>query len=228
MKVWTKSGAIGLLAVGGLLVSATTWARDREYVVTITNVTRAGGQQFTPILVATHTDSVDLFTLGSAASPQLATLAEEGDTGPLAALLRGSPEVRDVVTGSSLLNPGASIRFTVQAGGRFDHFSVAAMLIPTNDAFFAVNSVELPRGNDTLELFSVAYDAGSEQNDQLCASIPGPLFPECGGPGGGGHPGNGEGFVHIHSGIQMRGDLRPFPRDWRNPVAKITIRRLGG
>ncbi len=223
-KVWEKQGAICLLILGGLLARATTMAQGQQFAVTVTNLTR--GQQFTPILVASHRQGLLLFEEGSPASPELATLAEEGDTSPLAALLRGMPDVRDVVTGSGLLDPGGSVTLIVQGGGHFDHFSVAAMLIPTNDAFFAVNGVEGPRGNQTLTVYSPAYDAGSERNDQLCASIPGPFFPECGGPGGGGHPGGGEGFVHIHSGIQMRGDLRPFPRDWRNPVAKITIRRV--
>ncbi|MGH8760210.1 MAG: hypothetical protein ACREVW_11970, partial [Burkholderiales bacterium] len=67
---------------------------------------------------------------------------------------------------------------------------------------------------------------GSERNDELCASIPGPEFAECGGPGGGGKPeGDEEGYVHIHAGIHGIGDLPPEVRDWRNPVARIVVRR---
>ena len=209
----------GLLCGGGAL-----FAQNQRFEVTVTNLTR--GQQFTPILVATHREGVELFNEGSPASQELSTLAEEGNTGPLADALRSLRDVREVVTGSSLLDPGASLSFIVTGGGSFDRFSVAAMLIPTNDGFFALNGVEGPTGNQTLTLYSPAYDAGSERNDQLCASIPGPSFHECGGPGGGMRVNEGEGFVHIHSGIQMRGDLRPFPRDWRNPVAKVTIKRM--
>ena len=36
----------------------------------------------------------------------------------------------------------------------------------------------------------------------------------------------GEGYVYIHPDIHGVGDLVPAARDWRNPVAKITIRRL--
>ena len=100
------------------------------------------------------------------------------------------------------------------------------MLIPTNDAFFAVNDAEGPNGPHAITVFSPAYDAGTERNDETCASIPGPNFVECGGPGGGGAPGGGEGYVHIHAGIHGVGDLLPEKRDWRNPVARITIRRL--
>ena len=196
----------------------------QQFEVTITNLTR--GQQFTPILVASHKEGVSLFTLGSPASPELAILAEEGNTVPLTSLLLGMPEVKDVVSSSGLLNPGDSVTVTVKTGGGFDQVSVAAMLITTNDGFFAINGVGGPKGNKKLELFSAAYDAGSERNDETCASIPGPFFEECGGPGGGGMPAGGEGYVHIHAGIHGIGDLDASKRDWRNPVAKITIRRI--
>jgi len=207
------------------LLGTSAREQGQQYEVTITNLTR--GQQFTPILVASHREGVSLFKLGEPVSPQLATLAEEGNTAPLAALLSGMPAVRDVVSGSGLTDPGKSVTLTFEATGAFDHFSVAAMLIPTNDAFFAINGVELPRGNNSLTLFSPAYDAGSERNDELCASIPGPSFTECGGPGGGGAPTGGEeGFAHIHAGIHGIGNLMPARRDWRNPVARIIVRRM--
>jgi hypothetical protein len=196
-----------------------------QFEVTITNLTR--GQQFTPILVASHTDGINLFALGAPATPQLATLAEEGVTAALAALLSGLAGVKDVITAPDLLDPGASVTVTVDTDAGFDHISVAAMLIPTNDGFFAINGAEGPQRFKPLTLFSPAYDAGSEVNDELCTSIPGPGFTECDGPGGGGSPTGGEeGYVHIYAGIHGIGDLTPAQRDWRNPVANITIRRL--
>ena len=208
----------------------------RTYEVTITNLTR--GQRFTPVLVASHKEGVKLFQLGSPASQQLKTIAEEGNPGPLAMLLRANPDVNEVVISpapppvSNLVDPGETITLTVRAGGKFDHFTVAAMLIPTNDAFFALNGVDGPSGNETLTVLSPAYDSGTERNDETCASIPGPGFTECvtqsnpSGNGGGAAPGGGEGFVHIHAGIHGFGNLNAAQRDWRNPVARITIRRL--
>lgn len=196
--------------------------RPRRFEVTITNLTQ--GQQLTPIVVATHEQGVSLFAEGSQASPELRELAEEGNNAPLATLLRGMPQVREVTSSEGLLNPGQSVTLNIVGGGRFNHFSVASMLIPTNDAFFALNGVEGPRGLRSMVFYSPAYDAGTEKNDQHCESIPGPFFAECGGPGGGARIGGGEGFVHIHPGIQLRGDLNQFLRDWRNPVAKVTIR----
>jgi len=225
MKRLVSLIGLGLVIVAGLPAAPTAAADDGpRYEVTITNLTR--GQQFTPILVASHREGVQLFTLGRPASSALATLAEEGDTGPLTSLLLGLPVVRDVTSSSGLLSPGRSVTVTVEGGAGFDHLSVAAMLIPTNDGFFALNGAAGPRGDQTVTLFSPAYDAGSERNDELCASIPGPFFAECGGPGGGGKPGGGEGFVHVHAGIHGTGNLNTAQRDWRNPVAEIAIRRV--
>lgn len=222
---------LGLLIMTGFLAGETAFADDEEegrgkhYEVTVTNLTR--GQQFTPILVASHKEGVSLFTLGAPASPELAILAEEGNTAPLSALLLVNPDVLDVATFGPLLDPGGSRTMTVGTRGKFNHISVASMLIPTNDGFFAVNGVKGPKGNKSLTLFSVAYDAGSEINDEKCLNIPGPSFAECGGGGGGRVVvGGEEGYVHIHAGIHGIGDMNASKRDWRNPVAKITIRRI--
>ncbi|MEO8190442.1 MAG: spondin domain-containing protein [Acidobacteriota bacterium] len=217
-----------VLAISSVLLLRASGAMadgdGKKFEVTITNLTR--GQRFTPVLVASHKKGVRLFELGGPASPQLEILAEEGNTAPLKALLAAMPDVRDVTDSGGLLDPGHSVTLTVRTGGGFDHVSVAAMLIPTNDGFFALNGVEGPEGNETVTLFSPAYDAGTEVNDERCASIPGPFFVECGGPGGGADVGGGEGYVHIHAGIHGVGDLRANERDWRNPVAKITIHRV--
>ena len=84
---------------------------------------------------------MSLFQLGQPASRELAILAEEGNPAPLAAALLANPAVGTVVTGSGLTNPGATTTLVLQGRGGFPRLSVAAMLIPTNDAFFAVNGV---------------------------------------------------------------------------------------
>jgi hypothetical protein len=213
----------------GIAAAADDRERGSQFAVTVTNLTR--GQTFTPVLVASHREGVSLFTLGQASSPELAVLAEEGDVAPLTALLLSSPLVRAVANSGAppggFVAPGQSKTVLVDAGRGADHLSVAAMLIPTNDGFCALNGVRTPRGHETLSYLSPAYDAGSERNDELCASIPGPSFTECGGPGGGGQPvGGEEGYVHIHAGIHGIGDLDASARDWRNPVALITIKRV--
>jgi len=191
------------------------------YEVTITNMTRT--ETFTPILAATHRQDLNLFTVGQPASTELATLAEDGNVVPLTDALLATGNVGDITNSGGLLAPGDSVTLTLSGGKRVRHLSIAAMLIPTNDAFFALNNVDLPRKNDKAVYYiAPAYDAGSEPNDELCINMPGPV---CGGEGA--SPGaGGEGYVHIHAGIHGIGDLAPDVYDWRNPVARISVRRV--
>jgi len=217
---------VGLLALAvstPALQADGSGSRRAVYEVTVTNVTR--DQRFTPILVVAHRSGVRLFELGQPASAELEVLAETGDTGPFETALASKPGVHGVATGTGLLGPGMTTKIRV-SGHRFDRVSLAGMLIPTNDAFVAINGAG-PFGHRARSSFALAYDSGTEVNDELCSSIPGPDFSECGGPGGGGAPeGDEEGFVRIHEGIHGVGEFYAPGRDWRNPVAKVSIRRI--
>jgi hypothetical protein len=208
------------ILVSMLLASSAVLADGgpHQYAVTITNIT--SGQTFTPLLVVTHKSSISLFEAGEPASAELATLAESGDVGPLAAVLDGMPsEVFSTAATSDLLGPGESVTVEIRASSRFRRISVAGMLIPTNDTFVALNAATLPLWSQSHTV--PAYDAGSEFNDELCANIPGPT---CGGAGGSVE--DGEGYVHISRGISGIGDVEPSNYDWRNPVARIGIKRV--
>ena len=212
-----------ILMAASLVASLTVQSEesDKVYAVTVTNLTR--GQNFTPILAASHRPlDHPFFNAGEPASEALASLAEGGDTGPLDNLLRGNPRVHQTLTTQGLLAPGESVTFPLKVRSRHDRISLAAMLIPTNDAFLAFQNLPLPRGHRRVVEYGPAYDAGAEPNDELCANIPGP---DCGGEGG--SPGaGGEGFVHIHAGIHGIGDLSPAEYDWRNPVVRVVIKRV--
>jgi hypothetical protein len=217
---------LAALPVSLLLAAALTGAQAQSangpmYEVTITNITR--GASFTPILVASHRAGVKLFDLGQPASAELAIMAEEGNVGPLAETLRADARVVDVADSGGLLEPGQSVTVRVSAR-RADHISLAAMILPTNDGFIALNGVAAPRfGSETHRL--PGYDAGSELNDELCASIPGPQCADMMGEEA--SPDSvGEGFVHIHAGIHGVADLQPALYDWRNPMASVTITRI--
>ncbi|HKJ17659.1 MAG TPA: spondin domain-containing protein [Xanthomonadales bacterium] len=198
--------------------SAQAQIAAKNYEVTITNMTEA--QAFTPLILATHVPSVRMFTPGQPASVELEELAEGGAVGPMADLLATLPDqVLDVVTTEGLLMPGDTA--TVQIGGDIlrNRLSLAAMLIPTNDSFVGLNAMVLPGRNNSA--LAPAYDSGTEENDELCANIPGPV---CGGEGFG--LDDGEGYVYISQGMQGVGDLEADTYDWRNPVAYIQIRRI--
>ncbi|MGH9383348.1 MAG: spondin domain-containing protein [Vicinamibacterales bacterium] len=198
---------------------------EARYMVTVTNLTK--GQTFTPFLLATHTPAVRVFAPGTQASPQLQVLAEEGATDMLATLLRGmTADVREVVTATGLQTPAVTASFQIAGGGAFSRLSIVAMLIPTNDAFVGLGALTLPTGFDPVVVDLLAYDSGSEINDERCASIPGPSFTECGGPGGGARVGRGEGAVTVHNGMHGVGDMNRPLRDWRGPVARVTVQRV--
>ena len=214
-----------VLATGIMLssvVSGNVLADDegKTYKITITNIT--AGQSFTPVLAITHKKGHPVFSLGEPASPELAAIAEGGDTSGLAMKIMSSGMGFDSASGTGLIGPGQSESLMVHAKGHYRFVSVAAMLLPTNDGFFALNGLRLPSGKGKVRMVtSPAYDAGSETNDELCANIPGPL---CGGAPF--SDGDAEGYVHIHPGIQGIGDLQASMYDWKNPVAKITIERM--
>lgn len=226
------------MVMGSLLFSTLAFAGDdnngnhngngspepRTYAVTVTNITSA--QLFTPLLVATHTADASFFELGSAPSNELADLAEGGATGGLQALLDSVPQyVMDTNTsgttpdGNPLIDPGESVTIYITGNRHYDRLSLAGMLLPTNDTFVAINSMPLPRNHAAT--MALAYDAGSEMNDELCANIPGP---QCGGSPF--SAGLAEGFVHISRGISGEGDLAASDYDWRNPVARVTVRLM--
>ena len=194
-------------------------SKKHTYEVTITNIT--AGQSFTPLIAATHTSDVSFFELGAAPSMDIADLAEGGDTSGLAATLDSMPEylMHTETTPMVLIGPGQSVTVTVMGNKEFDRLSVAGMLLPTNDTFVAVNSMALSK-KDSSGL-ALAYDAGSEANDELCVNIPGP--PCHGSPFS---PGLAEGYVHISRGISGEGDLPASDYDWRNPVAHVAIQRV--
>ena len=196
---------------------------DESYEVTITNLTR--GQSFTPIMIATQKRHAGIYALGQPASAELATIAESGNPSPISEVLAASSNTIEVKNSGALLAPGASVTMTIN-GEDAKYFSMASMLIPTNDAFVALNSIRLPKGKRAGRYVAIAYDAGSEPNDELCVNIPGPV---CKGTGPSPEA-SGEGYVHVHAGIHGSGDdvtsLNASERDFRNPAALVKIRRL--
>lgn len=208
--------AVGLVSL--FLTSTPVLAGDEDtYAVTITNVT--AGQSFTPLLAITHKKGQPLLTLGSPASPELTRIAEGGDTSAFQNGLMDSGMAYDAASSGGLLGPGQSVTLHVKSKGGFKYLTVAGMLLPTNDGVIALNGMNLSKHSKTRMV--PAYDGGTELNDELCAHIPGP---HCGGAPFSDE--DGEGFVHIHPGINGVGDLQASQYDWKNPIAKITVKRM--
>ncbi len=220
MKINLRRFAKGISALALILAALPVLAQpgSKNYEVSVTNLTEA--QAFTPLILATHAPSIRMFTPGQPASAELETLAEGGDVGPMADLLALFPDrVLDVVTTEGLLLPGDTATVEIRGDILRRRLSLAAMLIPTNDSFVGLNAMILP--NRSNSAMAPAFDSGTEENDELCSNIPGPV---CGGEGFG--LDDGEGYVYVSQGIQGIGDLEAATYDWRNPVAYISIRRI--
>jgi hypothetical protein len=210
--------ALLLCGIAGMLLGTAARADEEIYEVTVTNLSR--GILFTPILLVSHDKGLKLFEAGSPASEPLAQLAEGGATRPLQDALIASGKVRDTAVSAGALAPGASVTLQVSAGGKARYLSLAAMMLPTNDGFIALNGARIAGKHGQQTFYLAGYDAGSEANDELCANIPGP---HCGGEGF--NAAGGEGYVHVHAGLHGIGNVVPADRDWRNPVARVRVVR---
>ena len=206
---WTKEIALICVILLCSLGASTPAFAQTTYEVTIHNLTQ--NQVITPPVVVSHSGAMSLFTVGQPVIPELATLAEEGDPGPLMGLLPTLPAVMDFDVGPGPIPPAGSMTLQVMSAPGFRRISAVGMLATTNDAFFAISGVQVPLP-PTLFFFlpferartlnAPAYDAGSEADSELCAFIPGP---PCGNNLH--DPAPPEGFVHISNGVHGVGDL---------------------
>ena len=235
-KWWLGIRVVGWMSIVMFSTISLSFARGgaQRYEVTVTNLTQ--GQPLTPAVVVTHTrDFHPLFSAGEPASPELIAIAEDADVEPMVQLLSQDANVNDVEVlqgsapiltppdgpGGFAIRPGESASVVVKFSGKAKFVSLVGMLANTNDAFYALNGVDGP-GSGAVTYYEIAWDAGSEANNEDCQYVPGPA---CGNFFDRAAEG-AEGFVYVHSGIHGVGDLVPALHDWRNPVAKIVIRRL--
>jgi hypothetical protein len=225
MKRFLALVGVALAAAGLLTASAGADDDDTKvWRVTIENLTppgpgAPGSQPLSPPLFVVHSKRADVWSVGGIASHPVAAIAEDANNAPAESALAELRGVRDVFTGAGGPIPsGTSGTYMVETKGKFTRLSVVTMLVNTNDAFTGLDS-HRPSGNGGV-LLRMAYDAGSERNNELAAFIPGPCC---------GHPfvRDPEGaLIRMHPGIEGVGDLDPAVYGWEEPVAKITIERV--
>lgn len=221
-SIATGTGMMALLLISAAHADNQRGGATRDYTVTITNLTL--GQVFSPPVLVTHKQDVALFTLGDAASDELALVAEDGVGQDLAALASTLPGVADAQATSAPIPPGETVAFQISSNPGFDVLSVVSMLVNTNDAFLAIDSEPLPKTRrSSVGYRALAYDAGSEANNEDCAFIPGPACP--GDSGNDRAVDDAEGYVYVHNGMHDSADLSAAVYDWRNPVALIKVER---
>ncbi|MEO1025415.1 MAG: spondin domain-containing protein [Pseudomonadota bacterium] len=154
-----------------------------ELRVTVRNTSQDGGTFLTPTYVGFHDGSFDIFETGEAASAGLEMLAEDGDAGGLTSerLAADADSQGLMVIGAA--GPIATQEMTsarINVDGASNGFvSLAAMILPSNDAFIGTD--------DAVQLFSNSgrflgeqtvtfsgedvYDAGTEVNTELDAAF---------------------------------------------------------
>ena len=209
-------GMLVALAAGALLIPAagSSPSRERTWDVTITNMTPPGSQPLSPPLFVVHSNRADIWGVGEIATHPLAAIAEDANNAPAETAFAQLTGVSDVFTGAGgPIPPGASRTYEVETTGHANRLSVLTMLVNTNDAFTGLDSL---RVRETTRM-TVAYDAGSEVNNEEIAFIPGPCC---------GHPfvREPEGqLIGMHEGITGRGDLDPDVYDWPGAAARIEI-----
>jgi hypothetical protein len=184
--------------------------------ITYENLTT--GQAFSPSVFITHNASAPpLFKMGEKASFGLMRIAEEGNAGPLLSAVvvkQIGAAFGTAVTAISAL-PGQTRSVDIAVDRDHPMLSGAFMLVMTNDGFTGINGVDVYNLREAKTMDLMAYDAGTEKNNEkkayLIAMMGTERDPE-------------EGVVSQHKGI--RGDA-DAPADWKfdpsKPVARLTI-----
>lgn len=205
---------------------------DATFEVTIINMSHS--QPFSPGVLVTHDGAADLFTSGAAASEGIRLIAENGDPSTAVSMLSGADGVSEVVATAAPVHrkggPGPDMLTAyITASDNARYLSLAAMLICTNDGFIGLDSVDLPKGPETAVYFPGAYDAGTEANDELYTSVVDPcgaVGPVAVAPDGQNNRTATSEVIAMHPGFAGVGDMDPDAYNWRNKVARVTVKRV--
>jgi hypothetical protein len=224
MKRFLALATVAVVAAGLMTTSAASdGGGQKAWQVTIENLTppgpgAPGSQPLSPPLFVVHSKKADVWSVGEIASHPVAAIAEDANNAPAESALADLRGVREAFTGAGGPIPsGASRTYMVETKGKYNRLSLVTMLVNTNDAFTGLDAYHV-RAHRAVRM-RMAYDAGSERNNELAAFIPGPCC---------GHPfvRDPEGaLIRMHPGIEGVGDLDPAVYGWEGSVARITIRR---
>ena len=195
---------------------------EYSYSITVTNLTYA--QPLSPLAVVLH-DNSKMWMIGEASSQALEILAEGGDN---SSFISESTALASI-SGEGIVLPGLASSVEISTTDRnATYFTVATMLVNTNDAFTGLTGVDISTMtiNDVKSWNLNVYDAGTEANSEAMGTIPGPA------DGGTGFVESRDdvNFVAMHSGVVSQDDglsssvLNQSHR-FDNPAIKLSITR---
>ncbi|WP_146344833.1 spondin domain-containing protein [Falsiphaeobacter marinintestinus] len=206
--------------------------------IVATNTSADGGTFLTPLWFAAHDGSFDLYNMGEAASAGLEALAEDGNFAPINGEVTAGDA--DAVTGAVVgaggpIATGETASVLVEVDGASNgYLSLAAMILPSNDAFVGTgDSIALFDyygdflGEQTIEFAgSDVLDAGTEENTEEDAAFLNQAAPDTGV--------DENGVVDYHVGFLPEGDgnilggtnaagafIDPVAADFTQPGAQI-------
>ncbi|MCG9547704.1 spondin domain-containing protein [Vibrio harveyi] len=227
-RILLVAASVGLLA-GCPSDDDNDVVKSYRYTINVANLT--ANQPMSPLAILAHNDKYKLFEIGKSSSVELEHLAEGGSNAELLALKDSNDYVYQTLSGNGLVLPGSSdsVTFTVDPH-KAGYVSVASMFVNTNDAFVGETGLSLKSlaVGESYEMSMNVWDSGTELNDELAATIPGPA-------------GDGEGFnatrndtndvVAFHAGVVSKDDglansALSANHRFLNPGAKLTITRV--
>lgn len=226
-KILLAAASVAILA--GCSDSDTDVIKSYTYTVSVANLT--ANQPMSPLAVLVHNSDFQLFEVGHSASVALEHLAEGGSNAELIAMMNDDDNIDQGISGNGLLLPGASDEVTISINpNRFGYLSVASMLVNTNDAFVGEAGLPLKSlavGESYIMNMNV-WDSGTELNDELAATIPGPAG---GGEGFNADRNDSSDMVAFHTGVISQDDgltdsALSANHRFLNPGAKVTITRI--
>ncbi len=229
VRILLVAASVGILAGCPSDDDDSTVMKSYRYTVNVSNLT--ANQPLSPLAVLAHNEDYYLFRVGQAASVELEHLAEGGSNTELIALMDSYNSVHQGVSGNGLVLPGESdqVMITVDPN-RYGYLSVASMFVNTNDAFVGETGLPLKSlaVGESYEMNMNVWDSGTERNDEMASTIPGPA-------------GGGEGFnatrddesnrVASHAGVISQDDglansALSANHRFLNPGAKVVITRV--
>lgn len=222
--------AMALTAVSASSISA------QELSIQFTNLTH--GSHFTPLLFSAHDSDQHLFKLSEAASSNLQSMAEGGAIDGLISDLEALNADLNANPAAGLTAPGQTLNFEMTTQEINTHLSIVAMILPSNDGFVGLDSLEIPTEEGSYTYYLNGYDAGTEANDEIVNGAGAPGVPGIPADPLGQNGENASGVtnvennttVHIHRGVlgdtNANGgasDLDSRIHRWLNPIARLVI-----
>jgi hypothetical protein len=202
-----------------------------SFDVTVTNLTNA--QPLSPVAVIAHQDGYSVFTIGSAATVGLETLAEGGDNSMLLSEADADANVFASGSGAAPIGPAGAETVNVEileSDLPVSRISVSTMLVNTNDAISGVNGIDVSglAVGDSWTGRAIVYDAGTEANTEAMSDIPGPA---AGGEGFNAARDDRADLVSMHTGVVTMDDglttsVLTGQHRFDNPAVQVRIERV--